>query len=88
MASVDMQFSQDDKASWTHLETLADDTCQLSIPLGFTYNGFGASVSSISVSSNGVLFFGQGCSTAFTEHLAADGHLAEPDAVLLLGRPQ
>jgi hypothetical protein len=63
-ASVDMNFSIDDRAGWTHVEDLSDDICIGSIPLGFTFSGFGATVSSISVSSNGLLFFGQGCSTA------------------------
>ena len=47
------------------VETLGDDNCWTNIPLGFTFNGFGASVAAISVSTNGVLFFGQNCSTAF-----------------------
>lgn len=65
-ASVNMQFSVDDRAGWNHVEQLGDDTCFYNIPLGFTFNGFGASVSEISVSSNGNLFFGQQCSTSFS----------------------
>jgi hypothetical protein len=66
-----MQFSQDDRSGWTHVETPttfgnADDGCQSFIPLGFTYTGFGANTTSVSVSTNGVLFFGQNCSTTFT----------------------
>jgi Collagen triple helix repeat (20 copies) len=66
VGSVDMQYSQDDRSNWTHVESLGDDTCFGNIPLGFTFTGFGANTSTVSVSSNGVLFFGQNCSTAFT----------------------
>lgn len=66
IASFEAQFSQDDRVGWTHLETLGDDTCSFSIPLGFTFTGWGRSDANISVSSNGLLFFGQGCSTIFT----------------------
>jgi hypothetical protein len=48
------------------LESLGDDACFLNIPLGFTFDGFGANTSSVSVSSNGVLFFGQSCSASFS----------------------
>ena len=65
-ASVSMNFSVDDRSGWTRTEALSDDTCFFNIPLGFTFNGFGASVSTISVSSNGVLFFGQQCSSSFS----------------------
>jgi len=65
-ASIDMNFSIDDRSGWTHVENVSDDACFNNIPLGFTFNGFGASVSSVSLSSNGNLFFGQNCSTAFT----------------------
>ena len=64
VASVNMQFSVDDRAGWTHIADFGDDTCQLNIPLGFTFTGFGANTSTVSVSSNGVLFLGQSCSTA------------------------
>ena len=60
-----MQFSQDDRSGWVHIEDIGDDACQFNIPLGFTFNGFGTSTSTISVSSNGVLFFGQGCNPAY-----------------------
>jgi hypothetical protein len=66
LAAVNMQFSIDDRSGWTHVEALGDDTCQLNIPLGFTFNGFGASTTAVSVSSNGILFFGQICATTFT----------------------
>ena len=58
IASVDMQFSQDDRRGWTRIENIGDDTCHRDIPLGFTYKGFGASTSTVGVSSNGVLFLG------------------------------
>jgi hypothetical protein len=48
------------------VEALGDDNCHLNVPLGFTYTGFGANTSSVSVSSNGILFFGQNCFTNFT----------------------
>jgi len=41
----------------------SERTCINIIPLGFTYNGFGPSTSTMSVSSNGVLLLGQPCST-------------------------
>ncbi|MBL9002383.1 MAG: hypothetical protein JNK25_14725 [Phycisphaerae bacterium] len=66
IASVNMQFSQDDRVGWTRIESLGDDQCFGSIPLGFTFTGWGLSVSEISVSSNGFLIFGNSCSTAFT----------------------
>jgi hypothetical protein len=59
-----MQFSQDDRTSWSHIEDLADDVCIPNIPLGFTYTGFGASTSTVSLSSNGVLFFGPSCNAS------------------------
>ena len=66
IAGIHMQFSQDDRSGWTHTEALGDDTCFTSIPLGFTFDGFGANTSVVSISSNGVLFFGSTCSTSFT----------------------
>lgn len=72
IASVDAQFSQDDRSGWTRIENLdnpttgSDDYCHLNIPLGFSFTGWGQAVTSVSVSSNGVLFFGQNCSTAFS----------------------
>lgn len=65
-AAVNMGFSIDDRSGWTHIEDLADDTCQAPIPLGFTFNGFGSSTSTVTVSSNGVLFFGNNCSSALS----------------------
>lgn len=65
VASVNMQFSQDDRSGWTRIESLGDDSCQQNIPLGFTYNGFGASTSTVSLSSNGILFLGQECNVAY-----------------------
>lgn len=67
VASVDAQFSLNDRAGWTRIESLGDDQCHLNIPLGFTFTGWGRSDTVVSVSSNGVLFFGSsGCSTSFT----------------------
>ncbi|MBM4372911.1 MAG: hypothetical protein FJ098_14755, partial [Deltaproteobacteria bacterium] len=66
IASSNMSFSQDDRSGWTHIETLGDDQCHSNIPLGFTYTGFGANTSTVSLSSNGVLFLGSGCSTALS----------------------
>ncbi|MFO0832418.1 MAG: hypothetical protein U0637_11345 [Phycisphaerales bacterium] len=62
VCSMDTQFSIDDRTGWTHIEALGDDTCT-SMPLGFTFTGWGRSISTVSVSSNGVLFFGNNCST-------------------------
>lgn len=64
--SMQAQFSIDDRLGWTHVEALADDTCTTNIPLGFTFTGWGRSDTTVSVSSNGILFFGPNCSTAFT----------------------
>lgn len=61
-----MQHSIDDRTGWVHTENLGDDTCSTNIPLGFTYNGFGASVTTVSVSSNGVLFLGNNCNVSWT----------------------
>lgn len=72
-AAVNAQFSVDDRGGWTRLETLDDDSCQFNIPLGFTFDGFGASTSSVSVSSNGVLFFGQACSTQWANSALPSG---------------
>jgi MYXO-CTERM domain-containing protein len=66
VATVDMQFSQDDRSAWTRIDNLEDDKCFYDIPLGFTYKGFGAETTTISLSSNGVLFFGSQCMTALT----------------------
>jgi hypothetical protein len=65
-ASVDAQFSLNDRVGWARVETLGDDTCFGSIPLGFTFTGWGRSVTQVSVSSNGLLFFGSQCSATFT----------------------
>jgi hypothetical protein len=64
VASVNMQFSQDDRSGWTHVEDLGDDTVISNIPLGFTYTGFGINTSVVSISSNGILFFGNNGSSA------------------------
>lgn len=66
VVSVEAQFSQDDRSGWTHVEALGDDTCFSNIPLGFTFTGWGRADTTVSVSSNGCLFFGNLCSTSFT----------------------
>lgn len=66
VATVNAQFSLDDRVGWTRIEDLSDDLCLNNIPLGFNFTGWGRTVSSVSLSSNGVLFFGQACSAAFT----------------------
>jgi len=62
-ASINAQFSQDDRSAWTRIDVLGDDLCFGNIPLGFTFTGWGRADSTVSVSSNGILFFGQACST-------------------------
>lgn len=64
IASVDMQFSQDDRVGWTRIDNVGDDQCHLNIPLGWTYNSFGASTTVVSLSANGILFLGNNCSTS------------------------
>lgn len=64
IASIETAVTATERPGWIRVEDLSDDACVLDIPLGFTYNGFGASTSTISVSSNGVLFLGQQCSSA------------------------
>lgn len=77
-ASIDAQFSQDDRSGWTHTEVLGDDTCFLNIPLGFTFTGWGLSINSVSVSSNGLLFFGSGCSNSFNNTALPTGISNDP----------
>ena len=72
IATVDMQFSQDDRSAWTRIDNLEDDKCFYDIPLGFTYKGFGAETATISLSSNGVLFFGTQCTTALAGPLPSN----------------
>ncbi len=79
--STDTQFSIDDRSGWTHVEALSDDTCFTNIPLGFTFTGWGRSVTTVSVSSNGVLFFGPNCAidwtnTALPSNMSQDPLLA------------
>ena len=66
ITSVNAQFNQNSRSGWTHVEALGDDTCSAAIPLGFTFTGWGRTDSAITVSSNGVLFFGLNCSASFT----------------------
>ena len=63
-ASVNMGIGLGDRTGWTHVENLGDDICFLSIPLGFTFTGWGLSITQFSLSSNGVLFFGPACNPA------------------------
>jgi hypothetical protein len=65
VSSINMGGSAIDRTGWTHIETLGDDVCHLNIPLGFAFTGFGANTTSVSVSTNGVLFLGQNCATSF-----------------------
>jgi hypothetical protein len=79
IASSNLTFSSDDRSGWTRIESLGDDTCTGNIPLGFTYTGFGANTSNVRVSSNGVLFLGENCSTALTNvSLPAGGLTNDP----------
>jgi hypothetical protein len=75
-----MNFSQDDRSGWTQIGSLGDDNCFFNIPLGFTFTGFGANTSSISVSSNGVVFFGQNCSSSLFNTTLPSG--ISPNAML------
>jgi hypothetical protein len=64
-----MYFSPDDTTGpngWTTVDVIGnqDDGCTGALPLGFTYNGFGANTTNVTVSTNGVLFLGTNCSTA------------------------
>jgi len=68
VASFNMNFSIDDRSAWVHVEALGDDSCFTALPLGFTFNGFGASTAQVSLSSNGNLFFGNLCSTTFSNN--------------------
>lgn len=81
IVAISTQFSVDDRSGWTHVENLADDTCTGNIPLGFTFTGWGRADTTVSVSSNGLLFFGQGCSndyfnTALPTSISSDPVLA------------
>lgn len=77
-ASVDAQFSLNDRVGWTRVETLADDTCFGNIPLGFTFTGWGRSITQVSVSSNGLLFFGNQCSVSFSNTALPSGITSDP----------
>jgi hypothetical protein len=76
--ATNMTFSADARAGWARVETLNDDTCIFNIPLGFTFTGFGANTAAVSVSSNGVLFFGQNCVTAFANTGLPTGVTSDP----------
>lgn len=78
VASLNTQFSQDDRVSWTHVENLGDDTCFGNIPLGFTFTGWGQAISAVSFSSNGILFLGQNCSVVWTNTALPSGISTDP----------
>lgn len=78
IAAVDTQFSENDRSAWTHVEVLPDDSCFTNIPLGFTFTGWGRSNSTISVSSNGLLFFGSACSTQWQNSTLPSGISTDP----------
>lgn len=79
VASIDAQFSLNDRTGWTRIESLGDDQCTPSIPLGFTFTGWGRADTVVSFSSNGLLFFGaSGCSTAFTNNSLPIGITSAP----------
>jgi hypothetical protein len=80
IASANMQFSLDDRTGWTHLEALGDDNCFGNIPLGFTYTGFGINTANVSLSSNGILFFGNNCVANYFNSGLPTG--ISPDAML------
>lgn len=63
VASINTQFSQDDRANWTRIEMLPDDGCNPNIPLGFTFTGWGLSIATVGVNNNGFLIFGNNCPT-------------------------
>lgn len=63
VASIDTQFSQDDRSGWTHIEVLPDDACNAGIPLGFNFTGWGLNISTVGINNNGFLIFGPSCPT-------------------------
>lgn len=77
-ASINAQFSQDDRSGWTRIEALDDDTCFGNIPLGFTFTGWGRADATVSVSSNGVLFFGQMCNFSYSNRPLPAGFSPDP----------
>lgn len=79
-ASVDMSFSVDDRFGWNHIEAIGagDDACSDAIPLGFTFNGFGANTTAVKLSTNGVLFFGNTCNPSITNHSLPSGMSTDP----------
>lgn len=79
VASIDAQFSLNDRTGWTRIESLGDDQCNPNIPLGFTFTGWGRADTVVSVSSNGVLFFGtSGCSSVFSNSALPAGITTAP----------
>lgn len=67
--STTTSFSIDDRVGWTRIEDLGDDTCFNNLPLGFTFTGWGRTDTTVSVSSNGLLFFGDVCVTNYLNQL-------------------
>lgn len=64
VASISTQFSQDDRSSWTRIESLPDDGCNTAIPLGFTFTGWGLNITTVGINNNGFLIFGATCPTS------------------------
>ena len=64
VASINTQFSQDDRSNWTRIEVLPDDGCNPNVPLGFTFTGWGLNITTVGVNNNGFLIFGNTCPTA------------------------
>lgn len=66
VANIDAQLSLNDVSGWTRIEAIGDDACHTAIPLGFAFTGWGRADTTVSISSNGLLFFGSsGCSTSY-----------------------
>ena len=63
VASINTQFSQDDRAGWTRIDPLPDDNCNTGIPLGFTFTGWGRNITTVGINNNGFLIFGNTCPT-------------------------
>jgi hypothetical protein len=66
IVSHNLSYSQDDWSIGSGdglFDDNDDDECSSSVGMPFTFKGFGASTSTIRVSSNGVLFFGSSCSS-------------------------
>ena len=66
VASLNLSFSLDDRTGWNHVAVVGDDICINNIPLGFTFTGWGRNVTSLGVSSNGIMFFGPNCNSEWS----------------------